>query len=99
MGANKKRKRRRADLDDRHYLAIELLTTVPTPNLDDIARTCGVDRRTLYRWRLRKDFDKAWRELSRHKAAFRFRRVKRKAYEISRVEDIELILRANKLVG
>lgn len=99
MGAKKKRKRRRAELDDRHYLAIELLTTVPTPNLDDIARACGVDRRTLYRWRLRKDFDKAWRELGRQKAAARYRRVKRKAYEISRVEDIELILRANKLVG
>lgn len=99
MGAKKKRKRRRAELDDRHYLAIELLTTVPTPNLDDIARACGVDRRTLYRWRLRKDFDKAWRELGRQKAAARFRRAKRKVYEISRVEDIELILRATKLVG
>lgn len=99
MGANKKRKRRRAELDDRHYLALELLTTVPTPNLDDIARECSVDRRTLYRWRLRRDFDKAYRELSRHKATVQYRRVKRISSEIRRVEDIEFILRVNGLLG
>ncbi|MFD2876636.1 hypothetical protein ACFTAO_12775 [Paenibacillus rhizoplanae] len=58
MAQRKRKKRSRQPLDERHYLAIELLTTVPTPNLDDIARACTVDRRTLYRWRLRKDFAK-----------------------------------------
>lgn len=74
MGAEKRKKRSRPPLDERHYLAIELLTTVPTPNLDDIARACTVDRRTLYRWRQRKDFA---REL-RRKMEARRPRIKRR---------------------
>ncbi|MEI2284439.1 phBC6A51 family helix-turn-helix protein [Paenibacillus polysaccharolyticus] len=94
MGANKKRKRRRAELDDRHYLAIELLTTVPTPNLDDIARHCYVDRRTLYRWRLRKDFQ---RELTKAQER-KHKHFRLKLSEIRRVEDFEFIFRAAGLI-
>lgn len=95
MGAKKKRKRRRGELDDRHYLAIELLTTVPTPNLDDIARHCYVDRRTLYRWRLRKDFHRELEKAQERKQ----KRFRVKLSEIRRVEDIEFILRVNGLLG
>jgi predicted DNA-binding transcriptional regulator AlpA len=65
----KKTKRGRpiSPLDERHYLAIELLTTVPTPNLEEIARACGVDRRTLYRWRQRKDFTRELDKVQRRK--------------------------------
>ncbi|WP_449601061.1 phBC6A51 family helix-turn-helix protein [Paenibacillus sp. Marseille-Q9583] len=73
-----RKKRARPPLDERHYLAIELLTTVPTPNLDDIAQACTIDRRTLYRWRQRKDFDKEMRKVSRRKMEARRPRIKRR---------------------
>jgi transposase-like protein len=32
------------------------------PNYEDIAKKIGVNRRTLYRWRLRKDFERELRK-------------------------------------
>lgn len=60
-----KRKKRRGNyrcgrppLAERHYRAIELLAEVPRKNYDEIAAAVGIDRRTLFRWRERKDFER-----------------------------------------
>lgn len=65
--AKKRKKRARPPLDERHMVAIELLANYRTRyTLDEIAEMVTVDRRTLYRWRQRKDFareyDKAVRK-------------------------------------
>jgi hypothetical protein len=89
-GTRKRKKRARPPLDERHYVAIELLTTVPTPNLDEISRICTIDRRTLYRWRQRKDFDKELRKVSRMKfEAVRRRRGMTRAPVPKTVDGIE----------
>lgn len=61
MARKPKRGRPVTPLDERHYQAIALLVS-GTMGYDDVARACGVDRRTLYRWRQRKDFDRALRK-------------------------------------
>lgn len=64
---NKKRKRRtRPPLDERHRLAIEMLTRKGVHDtMDEIASLCSVDRRTLYRWRQREDFNKEYERVHR----------------------------------
>ncbi|MCV9948256.1 phBC6A51 family helix-turn-helix protein [Paenibacillus sp. BT-177] len=64
---NKKRKRRaRPPLDERHRLAIEMLARKGIHDtMDEIASLCGVDRRTLYRWRQREDFNKEYEKVHR----------------------------------
>lgn len=42
-------------LDERHYYAIELLVQGRW-DYTEVAKQTGVSRRTLYRWRQRKDF-------------------------------------------
>lgn len=91
----KRKKRIRPALDERHYIAIELLTSVPTPNLADIAQACAVDRRTLYRWRKRSDFDRELRKVSRKKAEA----MRRKARRTQTPMSIDGIERLFKCVG
>lgn len=54
-------RRGRHPLDERHLRAISMLANVPTPTLEEVSAAVGVDRRTLYRWRHRKDFDRLLR--------------------------------------
>lgn len=95
----KRKKRRRPDLDDRHLVAIELLTTVPTPTLEEIAQVCGVDRRTLYRWRLRKDFQREMRKAQDRKLN-EFRRSMRRQFDarITNAKDLEAVFNALQLI-
>lgn len=57
-------------LDDRHYLAIELMLGIEVNGRnvwltkEQIANECGVSRMQLYRWEQRKDFQ---RELSKRR--------------------------------
>jgi DNA invertase Pin-like site-specific DNA recombinase len=78
MAKKKRKPRTRPPLDERHYRAIELLALKRVHNtLDDIAAGVGVDRRTLYRWRQRKDFDKELRKARRKMIAERRRKIPR----------------------
>lgn len=96
--AKRKRKRTRPPLDDRHRLAIELLTSVPTPNLEDIAKACGVDRRTLYRWRLRQDFQREIRKVQAQKTKQYLRRMKRTYIQPRNVNDFEKVFKVFGLI-
>lgn len=57
----KRKKRALAPLDSRHYRAAELIAA-GYHKYGEIAAMVGVDRRTLLRWRKRKDFDKELRK-------------------------------------
>jgi transcriptional regulator with XRE-family HTH domain len=64
---NKKRSKQPSQvppLDDRHYLAIDLLFYRGSLGYgmtrDDIAKECGVSRMQLWRWEQREDFSKAY---------------------------------------
>lgn len=95
----RRKKRTRPPLDDRHRLAIELLTTIPTQNLEDIAKACGVDRRTLFRWRLRKDFERELRKVQERKSAEYSRKIKRQMHaHVMGLGDMEQIFRAFRLI-
>lgn len=94
----KRKKRTRPPLDARHYLAIELLTSVPTQNLEDIAGACGVDRRTLFRWRLRKDFERELRKVQQRKNAEYGRRIRQRQAQVMDIGDIEQIFRVFRLI-
>ncbi|MFM9327957.1 phBC6A51 family helix-turn-helix protein [Paenibacillus mesotrionivorans] len=65
--ARKKRRgnypKRRLPLDERHYRAIDLLTTHPRKNHEEIAQELGITRMTLFRWRNRPDFDREYRRI------------------------------------
>lgn len=100
MTKRKRRKKRtRPPLDDRHYLAIELLTTVPTLNLEDIAKQCVVDRRTLYRWRMRKDFERELRKVQQRKIEECRRKMKHNFNaRITSARDIEQVFRMLELI-
>lgn len=96
--AKRRKKRRRPELDDRHRLAIELLASAKRPNREDIARMCGVCRRTLYRWENRADFQRELlkahdRNLSEHR-----RRIKQKYTQAMDITDIERLFRAFDLI-
>lgn len=95
----KRKKRARPPLDDRHRLAIELLTTVPTPTLEETAQACGVDRRTLYRWRNRTDFKREMRKVQDRKMN-EFRRGMRRQFDarIANVKDLEAVFNALRLI-
>ncbi|PQP86186.1 phBC6A51 family helix-turn-helix protein [Paenibacillus sp. AR247] len=56
-----KRKRRKYPLDSRHFIAVELIVSGDY-GYGEIAEILGVNRRTLLRWRKRKDFDKELRK-------------------------------------
>lgn len=94
-----KRGRPASPLDERHYLAIELLTTVPTPNLEEIARACGVDRRTLYRWRQRKDFTRELDKVQRRKTEEYNRWLRAKIKYVMTARDIEETFRMCGLIA
>lgn len=94
-----KRGRPASPLDERHYRAIELLTTVPTPNLEEIARACGVDRRTLYRWRQRRDFARELDKVQRRKTEEYRRWVKAKIKYTLSARDIEETFRMCGLIA
>ncbi|MBP1905511.1 hypothetical protein J2Z32_002141 [Paenibacillus turicensis] len=94
-----KRGRPRTPLDIRHYLAIELLTTSPTENLEDIAKACGVDRRTLFRWRERKDFTRELNKVQQRKINEYIRRGKARIKHATASYDyIEELFRACDLI-
>ncbi|MNM83863.1 hypothetical protein D3C81_959330 [compost metagenome] len=61
MARKPKRGRPVPPLDERHYQAIALLVA-GRMGYAEIAKAIGVDRRTLHRWRKRKDFDRALRK-------------------------------------
>lgn len=94
-----KRGRPVTPLDERHYYAIELLTTVPTPNLEEIARACAVDRRTLYRWRLRRDFTRELDKVMRHKREVHQRWLNANVKYVLTARDIEDRLRILGLIA
>lgn len=74
--SRQRKKRTCPPLDERHYRAIEMLTKVPRMNYEKIAAELAVNRRTLYRWRERPDFQRAYKELSRAVAKARFKHMK-----------------------
>ncbi|CAM4376111.1 phBC6A51 family helix-turn-helix protein [Paenibacillus phoenicis] len=86
-------------LDERHYLAIELLTTVPTPNLEEIAQACGVSRRQLYTWRQRKDFTRELVKVQRRKTEDHRRWLKAKIKYVMTARDIEETFRMCGLIA
>lgn len=61
MPKQKRKKRPIAPLDERHYLAAALIASGEC-GYGEIALRVGVDRRTLLRWRKRKDFDRELRK-------------------------------------
>lgn len=93
-----KRGRPRTPLDIRHYLAIELLTTSPTQNLEDIAKACGVDRRTLFRWRDREDFTRELNKVQQRKVREYRSLIKTRTKHIMASYDIEELFRACGLI-
>lgn len=54
--------KRRLPLDERHMRALSLLSDIPRKNYEEIAAELGIDRRTLYRWRARTDFERELRK-------------------------------------
>lgn len=63
--------KRRLPLQPYHYRAIDMLTQVPRMNYEEIASELGVNRRTLFRWRQRPDFDRELRrEINRKWEAY-----------------------------
>jgi DNA invertase Pin-like site-specific DNA recombinase len=61
---NKKKYTRRPPLNEKHYEAIALLAEYGRKRLthERIARKLRINRRTLYRWRQRPDFDNELRK-------------------------------------
>lgn len=98
MAKKKRRKRTRPPLDRRHYRAIDLLTTAPSMNRAIIARECGVNRRTLLRWELRKDFEIERTKVMNRKMEPIRNRINRARRPLNNVDDIEWTLRINKLL-
>lgn len=94
-----KRGRPASPLDERHYLAIELLTTVPTPNLEEIAQACGVSRRQLYTWRQRRDFARELEKVQRRKTEAHRRWLKAKIKYVMTARDIEETFRMCGLIA
>lgn len=94
-----KRGRPKTPLDVRHYLAIELLTTSPTQNLEDIAKACGVDRRTLFRWREREDFEREYNKVQQRKVREYQRIIKARTKHVMASYDIEELFRAYGLIS
>ncbi|MCP1186444.1 phBC6A51 family helix-turn-helix protein [Paenibacillus sp. 1781tsa1] len=62
MRRSKQKGRPVAELDARHYRAIALLVD-GSLSYGEIADSIGIDRRTLHRWRKRKDFDRELRKV------------------------------------
>lgn len=96
--AKRRKKRARPPLDDRHRLAIELLTSVPRPTREEIGRRCGVCRRTLHRWERRKDFQKELRKVQNRKSAEYRRRLRQRKAQILAIGDIEQMFRTLQLI-
>ncbi|OKP81838.1 hypothetical protein A3844_24960 [Paenibacillus helianthi] len=86
MARKSKRGRPVAPLDERHYRAIALLAD-GRMNYSEVARTCGVERRTLHRWRQRKDFDRELRKLSA-KLVNEWRRTSRERMRLRTAQDM-----------
>jgi|GEM_PF-5576710 len=89
--------RRINPLDDRHYEAVRLLTSVPRLNLEQIARKVGVDRRTLYRWRQRTDFALLERKIIDDVIKRRVR-AWNKRYRPNTASELEFIMRASGIL-
>lgn len=96
--AKRRKKRTRPPLDDRHRLAIELLTSVPRPTREEIGRMCGVCRRTLHRWECRKDFQKELRKVQNRKSAEYSRRIRQRRTQMVSASDIEQVFKALQLI-
>lgn len=86
-------RRGRKPLDDRHFLAIALLSEIGRWRMthEEIARSLSISRRTLARWRKRPDFDKALAaEISRKcRAYLRASRIRRRV-SISHYSDSDI---------
>jgi hypothetical protein len=86
MARKSKRGRPVAPLDVRHYQAIALLADGRL-GYAETAASVGVDRRTLQRWRQRKDFDKELRKLE-GKLANEWRRASRERMRLRTAQDM-----------
>ncbi|KGE20790.1 helix-turn-helix domain-containing protein [Paenibacillus wynnii] len=86
MARNSKRGRPVSPLDERHYQAIALLAD-GRMNYSDIADSVGVTRRTLQRWRQRKDFDRELRKVNA-KLVNEWRRTSRERMRLRTAQDM-----------
>lgn len=95
-------------LDDRHYLAMELIIGVwvngrrQKLNRTQIARECGVSRMQLYRWEQRKDFQKELDKRRKRRLKEMFPRRNNTLVKQALNGDITAairILEANRLLG
>lgn len=86
-------------LDERHYRAIDLLSDLRRGGrtLDDIAEELGVDRRTLYRRRQRKDFARLLEREVRRKVRERVPRTQA-GYDHHNAKTAEYLLRINDML-
>ncbi len=88
MNSDIKRKRkhsypkRRLPLDARHYAAIDMLSEMGRnrPNMAIIGRRLSVDRRTLFRWRQRPDFQAELKHTIMRKVSARIGRIKQRSW-------------------
>ncbi|MBY3623631.1 helix-turn-helix domain-containing protein [Acinetobacter sp. CUI P1] len=83
---SKRRGRPVAPLDARHYQAIELLADGRL-GYAEIASSVNVNRRTLQRWRQRKDFDRELRKLQTQ-LANEWRRASRERMRLRTSQDM-----------
>ncbi|WP_342438155.1 helix-turn-helix domain-containing protein [Paenibacillus sp. FSL L8-0436] len=84
--AKSKRGRPVAPMDARHYQAIALLVD-GRMSYCEIADSIGVNRRTLQRWRQRKDFDRELRKLET-RIANEWRRATRERMRLRTAQDM-----------
>jgi len=90
------RPHRRPPMDERHFLAIELLSGI-RDNYEEVAQTVGISRMQLYRWRKRPDFRRELRKVCDRKLREQNREIKRR-FTPKTAEDIEWILRSAGIV-
>ena len=90
--------RRRDPLSDKHYEAIRLMAELNRRNYDDIAKQLGISRRQLYRWRQRKDFERALQRAVSAEVNRRMRNL-RMRIRYNDAETLEFIMRNTGLLA
>jgi transposase-like protein len=83
-------------LDGRHYYAIELLVQ-GRYDYTEVAEQTGVSRRTLYRWRQRKDFKREINKELKRKARER-QQANKERMSVRTLDDLDRIFRACDLL-
>ncbi|MFD0675280.1 MULTISPECIES: phBC6A51 family helix-turn-helix protein [unclassified Paenibacillus] len=87
-------KRGRPPLSPIHYAAVELLAgKYGRKSCEEIAELIGVNRRTLYRWRQRRDFDNALTVEIRRTISERFAGHRPSVMDIANSGDIAELIR------